>query len=85
MDQVRNKVAGQGPMPLHQYEVTCLACTPRAEKLAPSITRSRSQLLYRDWQKDHRYRVFILIKNYTCFASEIAQNSSQYAPALFFD
>jgi hypothetical protein len=26
MNQVRKKVAGL--MPLHQYEVTCLACTP---------------------------------------------------------
>lgn len=41
-------------------------------------------MLYRDGQKDHRYRGFILIKNYTCFAFEIAQNSSQYALALFF-
>ena len=44
-----------------------------------------AQMLYRDWQKDHRYRGFILIKNYTCFAFEIAQNSSQHARALFFD
>jgi hypothetical protein len=44
-----------------------------------------AQMLYRAWQKDHRYRGFILIKNYTCFAYEIAQNSSQYARALFFD
>src|SRR6266566_6938192 len=44
-----------------------------------------AQMLYRDCQKDHRYRGFILIKNYTCFAFEIAQNSSQHARALFFD
>ena len=38
MNQVRKKVAGQGLMPLHQYEVTCLACTP------PLIaTENRSQ------------------------------------------
>ena len=30
MNQVRKKVAGQGLMPLHQYEVTCLACTHAA-------------------------------------------------------
>jgi hypothetical protein len=44
-----------------------------------------AQMLYRAWQKDHRYRGFILIKSYTCFAFEIAQNSSQHARALFFD
>jgi hypothetical protein len=43
-----------------------------------------AQMLYRAWQKDHLYRGFILIKNYTCFAFEIAQNSSQHARALFF-
>ena len=42
-------------------------------------------MLYRLWQKDHTYRGFKLIKNYACFAHEIAQNSSQHARALFFD
>jgi hypothetical protein len=28
MNQVRKKVAGQGLMPRHQYEVACPACTP---------------------------------------------------------
>jgi hypothetical protein len=27
----------------------------------------------------------MLVRNYSCFASEIAQNSSQHARALFFD
>ncbi len=42
-------------------------------------------MLYRSWQKDHAYRGFMLVKNYSCFAYEIAQNSSQHARALFFD
>jgi len=44
-----------------------------------------AQMLYRSWQKDHTYRGFMLVKNYSCFAYEIAQNSSQHAQALFFD
>jgi len=44
-----------------------------------------AQMLYRTWQKDHTYRGFMLVKNYSCFAHEIAQNSSQHARALFFD
>ena len=44
-----------------------------------------AQMLYRSWQKDHTYRGFMLVKNYSCFAYEIAQNSSQHARALFFD
>jgi hypothetical protein len=44
-----------------------------------------AQMLYRSWQKDHAYRGFMLVKNYSCFAYEIAQNSSQHARALFFD
>ena len=44
-----------------------------------------AQMLYRSWQKDHTYRGFMLVKNYSCFAFEIAQNSSQHARALFFD
>src|SRR5438094_3836530 len=44
-----------------------------------------AKMLYRSWQKDHTYRGFMLVKNYSCFAYEIAQNSSQHARALFFD
>jgi hypothetical protein len=44
-----------------------------------------AQMLYRSWQKDHAYRGFMLVKDYACFAHEIAQNSSQHARALFFD
>src|SRR5207244_2023998 len=44
-----------------------------------------AQMLYRSWQKDHTYRGFMLVKNYSCFAYDIAQNSSQHARALFFD
>jgi hypothetical protein len=44
-----------------------------------------AQMLYRSWQKNHTYRGFTLVKNYSCFAYEIAQNSSQHARALFFD
>jgi hypothetical protein len=44
-----------------------------------------AQMLYRTWQKDHTYRGFMLVKNYSCFAHEIAQHSSQHARALFFD
>src|SRR2546427_4737440 len=44
-----------------------------------------AQMLYRSWQKDHTYRGFMLVKNYSCFAFEIAQNSSHHARALFFD
>jgi len=43
-----------------------------------------AQMLYRSWQKDHTYRGFRLVKIYSCFAHEIAQNSSQHA-VLFFD
>jgi hypothetical protein len=44
-----------------------------------------TQMLYRSWQKNHTYRGFIHVKNYSCFAHEIAQNSSQHARALFLD
>ena len=44
-----------------------------------------ARMLYRSWQKEHTYRGFILVKNYSCFAYEIAQNSSQHTRALFFD
>ena len=44
-----------------------------------------AQMLYRSWRKDHMYRGFMLVRNYSCFAYEIAQNSSQHARALFFD
>jgi hypothetical protein len=43
------------------------------------------QMLYRSWQKDHTYRGFMLIKNYSCFAYSIAEKSSPHARALFFD
>ena len=43
------------------------------------------QMLYRSWQKNHAYRGFMLAKNYSCIAYEIAQNSSQHARALFLD
>jgi hypothetical protein len=33
-------------------------------------------MLYYSWQKDHKYRGFMLVKNYSCFANEIAQKSS---------
>jgi hypothetical protein len=42
-------------------------------------------MLYRSWQKDHPYGGFMLVKNYSCLAYEIAEKSSQYARALFFD
>jgi hypothetical protein len=44
-----------------------------------------AQMLYGSWQQEHTYRGFMLVKNYPCFAYEIAQNSSQHARALFFD
>ena len=44
-----------------------------------------AQMLYRSWQKDHTCRGFMLVRNYSCFAYEIAQNSSRHARALFFD
>src|SRR4029453_3038209 len=44
-----------------------------------------AQMLYRSWQKDHTYRGFVLVKNYACFAHEIAEKSSHHARALFFD
>jgi Zinc dependent phospholipase C len=43
------------------------------------------QMLYRSWQKAHRYRGFMVIKNYSCFAYAIAEKSSPHARALFFD
>jgi hypothetical protein len=44
-----------------------------------------TQMLYYRWQKEHTYRGFILVKNYSCFAYEIAQRSSEHTRALFFD
>ena len=44
-----------------------------------------ARMLYRSWQKDHTYRGFMLVKNYACFAHQIAEKSSQYAKTLFFD
>jgi hypothetical protein len=44
-----------------------------------------AQMLYRSWQKDHTYRGFVLVKNYACFAHQIAEKSSRHARALFFD
>jgi hypothetical protein len=41
-------------------------------------------MLYRSWQRDRTYRGFMLVKNYSCFAYEIAQNSSQHVRALLF-
>jgi hypothetical protein len=38
-----------------------------------------AKMLYRSWQKDHTYRGFMLVKNYSCFAYEIAQTSSEIA------
>src|SRR5207237_8832711 len=43
-----------------------------------------AQMLYRSWQKDHAYRGFMLVKNYSCFAYGIAQTYSQHARALSF-
>ena len=43
------------------------------------------QMLYRSWQKDHAYRGFMLIKDYSCFAYSIAEKSSRHARTLFFD
>ncbi len=43
------------------------------------------QMLYRSWQKDHTYRGFMLIKDYSCFAYSIAEKSSRHARTLFFD
>jgi len=42
-------------------------------------------MLYRSWQRDHTYRGFTLVRDYSCFAHEIAQTSSQHTRALFFD
>ena len=44
-----------------------------------------ARMLYRSWQKDHAYRGFALVRDYSCFADQIAQNSSQHTRALFFD
>jgi hypothetical protein len=44
-----------------------------------------ARMLYRSWQKEHTYRGFTLVKNYSCFAYQIAENSSQHVRALFFD
>jgi hypothetical protein len=44
-----------------------------------------AQVLYRDWPKDHIFRGFMLVKNYSCFAHEVAEKSSHHARALFFD
>ena len=44
-----------------------------------------TQMLYDSWQKDHAYRGFVLVKSYSCFAYEIAHDSSRHARALFFD
>ena len=44
-----------------------------------------ARMLYRSWQKEHTYRGFRLIRDYSCFAHEIAQNSSQHTRVLCFD
>ena len=44
-----------------------------------------ARMLYRSWQKEHTYRGFPLVRDYSCFAYQIAQNSSQHTWALFFD
>src|SRR5215470_14050184 len=44
-----------------------------------------ARMLYRSWQKDHAYRGFALVRDYSYFAYQIAQNSSQHIRALFFD
>jgi len=44
-----------------------------------------AQMLYHSWRSDHAYRGFVLVKSYSCFAYEIAHNSSRHARALFFD
>jgi len=44
-----------------------------------------ARMLYRSRQKDHTYRGFTLVRDYSCFAHETAQNSSQHTRALFFD
>ena len=44
-----------------------------------------ARMLYRSWQKEHSYGGFRLVRDYSCFAYEIAQNSSQHTRTLFFD
>ena len=56
----------------------CLARDPRR-----ALTRSRLRCFTA--LGDHTYRGFMLVRNYSCFAYEIAQNSSQHAGALFFE
>ena len=41
--------------------------------------------LWASWQKEHTYRGFTLVRDYSCFAYEIVQNSSQHTRALFWD
>ena len=41
--------------------------------------------VYRSWQKEHTYRGFTLVRDYSCFAYQIAQTSSQHTRTLFFD
>ena len=48
-------------------------------------TEIETQMLCYRWQKDHTYRGFRLVRDYSCFAHEIADKSSQHARALFFD
>jgi hypothetical protein len=43
------------------------------------------QMLYRSWRKEHGYRGFIVVTDYSCFAYAIAEKSSPHARALFFD
>ena len=44
-----------------------------------------AQMLYRSWQKEHTYRGFMVVTNYSCFAYEIAKGSSRHARPLFFE
>src|SRR5262250_1664605 len=44
-----------------------------------------ARMLYRSWQKKYTYRGFTLVRDYSCFAYQIAQNSSQHIRALFFE
>jgi hypothetical protein len=44
-----------------------------------------AKMLYRSWQKEHTNRGFTLVRDYSCFAYQIAQTSSQHTRTLFFD
>src|SRR5262249_55016844 len=73
----------RNPKGVGSSPTTATTATPRDHAGLGVLIEAR--MLYRYWQKEHTYRGFKLVRDYSCFAYQIAQNSSQHTRALFFD